>query len=442
MAILRRHGVLAISAATALLFSASGLGSTAASASSKPFGVHATGVVQFWTRSCTDNVAHALANQFNASHPGLKVEVTPIQCGTGAAVTKLATALRAGDPPDLDGIDDIDIPIFASTNSLMNLTPYMKTLSDARSLNRGQLNLGSAPGHYYSVPYLSDLSVLWYNKTLFKRAGLNPNDPPTNYAQILHDAKAISALGHGIYGFSVAGNCSGCSAFALMPMIFAAHRTFTKGPLTHQAATFTGNPPLTKLMQLMRTMWTDHLMPPGDLTQSGSTWGSKFLHGDVGIEPNGYGGVVKSLQTPAYRHMASVVADAPLPGPTGGASTYIGGDNFVIPNGAKNPSGAWEFVKWVEEAHQQLQFPNLGYTPVRTDLLTPTFKAKYPLDAQALAGLANGNALNSVVAADLDNTANSPWLLMLRDAMFKGKVEGGIAAGQKLATSLIQQAAA
>lgn len=436
----RFRAALAVSVATALSFTASGLGSNAALASSKPFGVDATGVVQFWARSCTDNVAYAMAKQFNASHPGLKVEVTPIQCGTGAAVTKLATALRAGDPPDLDGIDDIDIPIFAASDSLMNLTPHMKTLSDAASLNRGQLDLGSTPGHYFSIPYLSDLSVLWYNKTLFKRAGLNPNDPPTDFAQILHDAKAISALGHGIYGFSIAGDCSGCSAFALMPMIFAAHRTFTKGPLSKQTATFTGNPPLAQLMQLLRTMWTDHLMPPGDLTQSGSTWGSKFLHGDVGIEPNGYGGIVKSLQTSAYSKMANIVADAPLPGPNGGASTYIGGDNFIIPNGAKNPSGAWEFIKWVEEAHQQLQFPNLGYTPVRTDLLTPTYRAKYPLDAQALAGLANGNALDSVVAADLDNTANSPWLLMLRDAVFKGDVKGGIAAAQKLATSLIQQA--
>ena len=71
------------------------------------------------------------------------------------------------------------------------------------------------------MPYLADLSVLWYNKTLFKKAGLNPNDPPTNYAQIVSDAKKISALGHGISGFSFAGNCQGCLGFTMLPSLWA-----------------------------------------------------------------------------------------------------------------------------------------------------------------------------------------------------------------------------
>ena len=75
------------------------------------------------------------------------------------------------------------------------------------------------------MPYLGDLSVLWYNKTLFKQAGLDPNKPPTTFAQILADAKKISALGNGIYGFSFAGNCQGCLGFVMVPDLFAADST-------------------------------------------------------------------------------------------------------------------------------------------------------------------------------------------------------------------------
>jgi hypothetical protein len=43
-----------------------------------------------------------------------------------------------------------------------------------------------------------------------EKAGLDPNSPPTSYAEIVSDAQKISKLGHGIYGFSFAGNCQGC----------------------------------------------------------------------------------------------------------------------------------------------------------------------------------------------------------------------------------------
>ena len=55
----------------------------------------------------------------------------------------------------------------------------------------------------------------------------------------------------------------------------------------------------------------------------------------------------------------------------------------MIPAGAPNASGAWEFIKFALDEKQQFQFPALGDTPVRTDILTPAFSAKYPYDAVA-----------------------------------------------------------
>ena len=83
------------------------------------------------------------------------------------------------------------------------------------------MGLATYQGKEYGVPYWADLSVLWYNKTLFKQAGLNPDNPPTTYAQILSDAQAINKLGHGINGFTFAGDCQGCLGFTVQPGIWA-----------------------------------------------------------------------------------------------------------------------------------------------------------------------------------------------------------------------------
>lgn len=422
---------------TPLLVAACSSGSGSNSNSSS-LNAPAKGTVHFWVRSCTQTVAQAMVKQFNAAHPHLKVEITPIQCGTGQAITKLATAIRAGSPPDLDGINVDNIPVFTHNGSLRDLTADINALPYKHSLSSGQIAVGENNGANYSVPYIADLSVLWYNKELFRRAGLNPNKPPTTFAEILLDARKIRALGNGIYGFSFAGNCAGCTSFALYPMMYAGGTALWKGPIGNQQATVTGNEPLQKLLQLLRTTWVEHLDPPSNRTDTGATFGADFVNGKVGIEPNGYGGIVNMLSKVKGPH--SQFADAVLPGPTGGYSTYIGGDNFIIPKGANNPAGAWEFIKFVLQKQNQVQYPDLGFTPVRSDVLTSSFRARYPLDAVAVSALKNGQSDKSLASGSIDNTANSPWLEMIQQAAFNGDITGAMKKAQTSIDTILKKA--
>src|SRR5579875_536369 len=266
--------LIAAVSVTALSLTAcsSGSGSASGSASVKDFGVNATGTVHFWARQATDGVAEGLVKQFNATHKHLKVvlHLTPPNDDT----SQLATAIRAGSVPDLVGLNDIDVPTFSHENALMNLTKYVNALPYKSALSPGHLQLATYNGQYYGVPYLADLSVLWYSKTLFRRAGLNPDDPPTSYPQVVSDAKKISALGHGISGFSFAGNCQGCLGFTMLPSLWAAGQHLIKGPLGDQTANVSGDAPLKTMLAAYRTLWAGHLVPLADQTQNGLTWGA------------------------------------------------------------------------------------------------------------------------------------------------------------------------
>ena len=201
----RRLAAITAGAALALVLAACGGSSSSSSGtgqSAKTFGVNATGVVHFWARQATDGPGKALTAQFNATHKDLKVilHLTPPNDDT----SQLPTAIRAGSVPDVVGLNDIDVPAFAREHAPPNITKYVNALPYKSQLSPGHLKLATIGNQYYGVPYLADLSVLWYNKALFKRAGLNPNAPPTSYAQIVSDSQKISALGHGISGFSFA----------------------------------------------------------------------------------------------------------------------------------------------------------------------------------------------------------------------------------------------
>ena len=246
-------GIMVVAAALALAACANTGSSGSTSAPPKTFGVNATGTVHFWARQATDGPAKALVAEFNRTHKKLKVvlHLTPPNDDT----SQLATAIRAGDPPDVVGLNDIDVPTFSHENALLDITKYVNALPYKSALSPGHLALATIGSKYYGVPYLADLSVLWYNKTLFKRAGLNPSDPPTNYAQIVSDAKKISALGHGIYGFSFAGNCQGCLGFTMLPSLWANGTHMIKGPLGTQTANVASDAPLKTMLAAYRTMW-------------------------------------------------------------------------------------------------------------------------------------------------------------------------------------------
>jgi multiple sugar transport system substrate-binding protein len=418
--------IVLVVGAVAVLSAACGGGSSSSStSSSKNFGVGATGTVHFWARQATDGPAKALVAAFNATHKNLKIvlHLTPPNDDT----SQLATAIRAGSVPDVVGLNDIDVPSFAREHALMNITQYVNALSYKSSLSPGHLQLATVGSTYYGVPYLADLSVLWYNKTLFKEAGLNPNDPPTSYAQIVTDATKINALGHGISGFSFAGDCQGCLGFTMLPSLWAAGQHMITGPLGNQKANVAGDAPLKTMLQAYRTMWANHLTPVADQTQNGLTWGKDFEAGKVGILPGDYG-FAAAFTTPAQH---AEFADAPLPAVNGGGySTFDGGDDFVIPAGAANASGAWEFIKWALDSQQQVKYPSQGMTPIRSDVLTPAFATANPYDAIALKALAKGSVEYTLAYDAVYNEPGSPWFKMFEEAVYSGNVNAAIQQGQ------------
>ena len=153
------------------------------------------------------------------------------------------------------------MPIFTQLDAFVNLTSAIAKLPYVKDLSPGHLALASYDNRVYGVPYLADLSVLWINKTLFKRSGLNPDRPPRNFAQILADARKINALGHGTSGFSFAGDCSGCLGFTALPNVWAAGSDVIRGPVDHQTAEISGSASVTSLLTLYRTLWKEHLAP-------------------------------------------------------------------------------------------------------------------------------------------------------------------------------------
>lgn len=191
--------VLSTTSAMALLSSMSADAATKAAA--KPV------EITFWYgigNKLSDDVQQ-MVKEFNASHPSIHVTATyqGKYSGGGPEQQKLLAALKAGTPPDLAQVEVNSMGVFANSGKLLDLTSFMNSSKIDKPSNflNGMLVSTEWNGHYYGVPLNRSVPVFYYNKTLFKKAGIT--NPPKTWDELAVDAKKLTT-GSGsskVYGY-------------------------------------------------------------------------------------------------------------------------------------------------------------------------------------------------------------------------------------------------
>jgi multiple sugar transport system substrate-binding protein len=322
--------------------------------------------ITYWSRGANEAINKTLVDAWNASHAQ---QVQLLAVPDAEYETKLAAAVAAGTPPDVATVDVAVVPKLIQGGALANITSQAKALPFYNKLAKGFINYATVGGKLYAVPVDIDASTLFWNKDLFRRAGIGANNPPRNFKEILADAKKISKLGHGIYGFYMAGGCGGCNAYTFLPLVWAGGGDFVSKD--GKKSTLSNNPALTASLQLYHNLWVSHNVPASAKSDTGAGWVSTFGSGKIGMELLGAFAVGPT-------HASKVnFGVTTIPGYKGGASAYTGGDVAVIPNKSSNADGAWQFIAWALSPAAQVDvYAKAGRLTARSDLGKNQYSAK------------------------------------------------------------------
>src|SRR3954447_8894455 len=420
----KRISALAAVAALALGTAACG-GSDSSSSSSGQSSGPATGTITIWARDAQKTFMSQLVDAYNKSHKSqAKLSIIP----SAQFVQKFGTAAASGSAPDVASIDLVFLPYFASQGALEDITEAANSLPYKDSLSPAHRKLATYDGKTYALPFTAEASVLYYNKDLFKKAGIKK--PPTNTAEILADAKKIRALGKDYYGYSFAAAGGGCNIFEFTPHIWASGGDVLSSD--GKKATL-DTPQVTDALQFYRDMYTAGGMPSGVKTDSGNQQAPTFSSGKLGMTPLG------AFAVSTFKDSKVNFDVTPLPGKDGSNSSFAGGDEIAIPSGSKNKPAAQEFVKWATDEAAQTVLAKQGIVPVRTDLIDKIYAPFDPRYKTFGEMMAKGKTPYSVVENAIFNDNNGPWIKMINQAVFTGDIKGAQAAGQKAAQSLIDQ---
>ncbi|MFC0470665.1 ABC transporter substrate-binding protein [Halalkalibacter kiskunsagensis] len=165
-----------------------------------------------------------LISNFEEAHPNILIDMQPIQYSDYEL--RLRTELAAGTPPDVLAIDSPNLALYANAGSLLSIDKYMREEGDLEDIPEATLNGMIFQNEIYLAPLVESSIALFYNKHLFKEAGVPfPSEDPDNpmtWEEVLEIARKVNNPEKEVYGIDPAhGFGDGESpAYYKMPLLW------------------------------------------------------------------------------------------------------------------------------------------------------------------------------------------------------------------------------
>ena len=388
--------------------------------------------ITLWTRSPLERQAKNVVEAYNKSHKNqVKLEIIPNDDMEG----KVGGASQTDSLPDILAGDVVRIPYWASEGIFTDITKQIDGLDNKADLQQGHIEAGTVDGAEYTLPFITDVSVMVWNKTLYKEAGLDPEQGPKSIAEFTEQAKKVAALNKdGVAGSYLAGQSGGALVFDLFPSVWADGESVMNKDGSE--ATLDNDSMKGVLDAYKELANTTNGLGAGSKEETGATWTAPFANGKIGVMP--YPNTSTTALFDAEKDGGFEVGVAPIPGTKEGkTSTFLGGDAMGISKDSKHVAQAWNFLYWLMQSDAQKEvFADQGDTASNIQTLRTAYKDADPriqtINSVIIDG--NGQTPKSPAFNEAFNAAGSPWQLLVQNAVWGS---GDLKADNKAVTDVL-----
>lgn len=296
---------------------------------------------EIWTGPEADAM-QAIVDKFNASQDRITVNFLSVS----DAFQKLLLATAGGNPPDVAGMADFYVAVYAEKGALTPLNSQMQR--DGLPVDRYIPAVAEACQHrgfVWALPTVPACLALHYNKKLFREAGLDAEQPPRTLDELARYARKLTktdSSGRVVQlGFSPA-DPGWWSPF--WPVFFGANLSRggklapVNGPEAVRALEWAQSYPKEYGLERIQTFSAS----AGQFASSQNL----FIAGKLAMQLQGmwmYNYI--SQYNPKLEWGA---APFPAGSPELTSVTLVEGNMLSIPKGSKHPEQAWEFIRFVQ----------------------------------------------------------------------------------------------
>jgi multiple sugar transport system substrate-binding protein len=304
---------------------------------------HARKKVRFWHMWTAEwkDVVDKIVAEYNASQTTYEVEALSVP--TAGADSKFLLGVLGGDPPDVMAQWNPVIPVWADSGLIQPLdtlmTPEEKAIFD-RDAYPVVKKVGTYKGRLYGMSIGINMMALYFLPADFEAAGID-------YKKALQSLEGLDAAGPKL-DKREGGNLK---RIGWLPNGFPMFAQIFGGGLTDPStgAVTVDSPANRRAFQYLadsrKRLGLDQVIRyEAGLNSASFAQGWPFMGGAYSVTVDGQWRVEQLRKyAPNLRYLT-----APIPPPKGGVSLAgISGGNFmIVPRGAKEPAGAWDFIKF------------------------------------------------------------------------------------------------
>ena len=287
------------------------------------------------------NAAHnlytlPLIEAFENENPLIKIDSVEVSSGGFEALaTKVLLALAAGTPPDVCEMGYTLIKTMVESGSTVPLDRFIQSDSafQKQKLNSSMMNLGKANGKQYLMPLGVSTPAMFINRDLFKKVGLDPDNPPKTWEETEKAAQVLKDAGYDgvIWSWTTTGN-----------WIFQSMIENAGGQIANEDATeiFFDKQPGVNTMEYLQGLVAKGLMSVTDQVIP------SFYTGNLGMI------ILSSFNRVTIPKNATFeVSMASMPTPTGDLETIklpAGGKGYMLlAKDEERQQISWEFIRYL-----------------------------------------------------------------------------------------------
>lgn len=376
-------------------------------------------------------IIDSLATEFAKENPQIKV--TPIYSGSYQdSLTKALTAMKSGEPPVTSILSATDMYTLIDEGAIVPFDELIKTPEDRAWLNSfypGFMENSQTSGKTWGIPFQRSLTVMFWNKEMFKEAGLDPNRPPSTWRELVEYAQKLTkrdASGR-VTQWGIQIPSSGFPYWLFQGLVIQNGAQLMNSAGTQ---TFYDKQEVVAALQFWLDLVNKHKVHPEGIVEWGTT-PKDFFERKVAMIWTTTGNLTNVKNNAKFDFgVAMLPAGKQRGSATGGGNFYI----FAKSTPAQREA-AFKFIRWVTSPERAAQWGiDTGYVAVRADAWDTPVMKKY---VEAFPGAAVARDQLKFAKAELSTHDNQRVTKALNDGL-QAALTGTKSAEQALKDAQVQ----
>lgn len=301
--------------------------------------------VTWWVPNWDEAVARELAAEFEAVNEDIQVDIVITTWDT--MENKIRVALMTKDAPDVITELESRVQSYAAQSLLENLDSFYDDQMPTDDFITSALEINTHEDSLYGVPFRHDGSGILYNKGMFREAGLDPEQFPLTWDELLAASDKLTRDSNGdgktdqyAMAWPLGNQANAVTRYT--QLLFSEEGDIYNGDATQSLL---NQPEAVEALKKMTDTFKTGMAPRSSMELDNTSLRDLFINEKIAL----YIGGQFDIEPIQENNPSIELGTAVIPGPDGMGVTTADGFSLIVPESAKHKEAARKLIHFIAQ---------------------------------------------------------------------------------------------